>query len=249
MMTKTSHQLNALRKPTARQTKIDKLFEPDKNGCSRWVSREEVEKSELNPGRNGNGRYGIYFSDKRYVWDVAKDTSQRGYPVKMYRTIGFADNQAGTCNIRDDIKKHYRGKPCSACCFYGPPESMVVDHKNDLRNDPRVLDLKTQRPDDFQSLCERCNLRKREVCKKMRETGKRQGATQIHCNAAFLGVDFTSGDDTYDPDDVNATVGTYWHDPIAFRMKALQIRDEARDERRADVDPELFRMFESMNLE
>jgi hypothetical protein len=31
-----------------------------------------------------------------------------------------------------------------------------------------------------------------------------------------LGIDFVQGDETFDPNNVNATVGTYWHDPVYF---------------------------------
>ncbi len=33
---------------------------------------------------------------------------------------------------------------------------------------------------------------------------------------AIFGVDFTEGDETYDPEDINAMKGTFWYDPIAF---------------------------------
>lgn len=239
----TQVKTKAARKPTERQMKIDKLFEPDNDGCSRWVSREEVENTDLKPpGRNGNGRYDTYFEDYRYVWEAQKIKKTN----MAWRMVGFAYAQ-GSRDVRADIKNHFKGKPCVAC--NQTKKNMVVDHKNDLLNDPRVLDPKTQRTDEFQSLCQRCNLSKREVCKKMRNTGKRQGATQINGELALLSVDFISGDETYDPDDVNATVGTYWHDPIAFRTRALEIRDEKRDRQRADVDPELFRLFETMTLD
>ena len=52
-------------------------------------------------------------------------------------------------------------------------------------------------------------------------TGKRYGATQIPQIACF-GIDFISGDDTFDPDDPDAMVGTYWYDPVEF-MKQLKL--------------------------
>jgi hypothetical protein len=33
---------------------------------------------------------------------------------------------------------------------------------------------------------------------------------------AVFGVDFLEGDESYDPADPHAMVGTYWYDPVAF---------------------------------
>jgi len=49
----------------------------------------------------------------------------------------------------------------------------------------------------------------------MKREGKRYPATNIPAWKA-IGVDYTSGNETYDPADPNATVGTFWHDPVAF---------------------------------
>ena len=39
------------------------------------------------------------------------------------------------------------------CIVCGSASDIVIDHKNDLYNDPRVLNSDTQVPDDFQTLC------------------------------------------------------------------------------------------------
>jgi hypothetical protein len=31
-----------------------------------------------------------------------------------------------------------------------------------------------------------------------------------------FGIDFVVGNDTFDPEDPNATIGSYWHDPVYF---------------------------------
>ncbi len=112
--------------------------------------------------------------------------------------------------IREDIKKYHKGFPC---CICGSGKT-VCDHKNDLYNDDRVLNSDTQTKEDFQSLCNKCNLRKRAVSNKMKSENKRQPPPPFIRDC--YGIDFTQGDETFDPDDVNATVGTYWHDPPAF---------------------------------
>lgn len=114
--------------------------------------------------------------------------------------------------IRRDIKLYYSKKPCCVC---GSTNDLECDHKNDLYNDPRVLDINTQTFDDFQSLCKHCNDQKRQICKKTKETSKRYGATNITSMASF-GIDFVEGDEHFNIKDVNAMVGTYWYDPEYF---------------------------------
>jgi hypothetical protein len=104
------------------------------------------------------------------------------------------------------------------CVVCGSRSDLVTDHKNDLYNDLRVLDRKTQTIEDFQCLCNHCNLQKRQVSKVTKETGKRIGATTIPSLAIF-GVDFVEGDENIDESDVNAMVGTYWYDPVEFMKK------------------------------
>ena len=36
-----------------------------------------------------------------------------------------------------------------------------------------------------------------------------------------FGINFINGDETYNPDDVDAMKGTYWYDPVAF-MKGIK---------------------------
>jgi hypothetical protein len=113
--------------------------------------------------------------------------------------------------IRDDIRKAICSKPCVVCVT----SKTVCDHKNDLYNDPRVLNTATQVLDDFQPLCNHCNLQKRQVVKETRATGKRYSAKNIPIVALF-DIDFISGTEEYDSDDPNAMVGTFWYDPVAF---------------------------------
>jgi hypothetical protein len=114
--------------------------------------------------------------------------------------------------ISRDIKNYHLQSPCITC----GTNKTICDHKNDLYNDPRVLDIKTQLKEDFQPLCNNCNLRKRAVSLKTVKDKKRQPPPP---SIRLLGIDFTQGDENYDPNDINAMVGTYWYDPIAFMTK------------------------------
>ena len=55
---------------------------------------------------------------------------------------------------------------------------------------------------------------------KMKETGIRYGATNIPILKMF-GIDYIHGDTSYDINDPNTMVGTYWYDPVKF-METLQ---------------------------
>ena len=202
---------NKTKKLTKTQKDIDQLFKPNDNGISEWVKKKDIEKiNTLKWGSNGVFRHGIFKNDNRYLWEK--------FPIKgkieKIRTAGFNDDYLNghTRPIRDDISKYHKKNGCVVC---GSMSDLVADHKNDLYNDPRVLDTKTQTIDDFQCLCNHCNLQKRQIAKKTLETGERYGATNIPSLAIF-GIDFIEGDKTFNKDDKNAMIGTYWYDPIKF---------------------------------
>ena len=197
--------------PTWKHAEIDNIFQPDAKGVSQWVSRETLDASVLNWGNNGVGRHGIYFGDKRYLWE-----KQGKRKIHALRTIGFSENilYGAERPIREDIHKFHKQQGCVVC---GSHSDLVTDHKNDLYNDPRVLNRTTQTIDDFQCLCNHCNLQKRQVSKTTLETGVRFAATNIPSLAPY-GIDFIQGDDTFDPSDPNAMVGTFWYDVVAFHQ-------------------------------
>ena len=203
----------SLDKLSKKQMEVERLFSPDIDGKSRWVSRKEISENEiLDWGKNGAARHGVYFGDRRYIWEK----EGKGM-IKALRTVGFSDNElyGASRPIRPDIEKHHKAMGCVVC---GSRSDLVTDHKNDLYNDLRVLDAKTQTIDDFQCLCNHCNLQKRQISKKTKEIGKRIGATTIPSLAIF-GIDFVEGDESIDESDVNAMVGTYWYDPVEFMKK------------------------------
>lgn len=114
--------------------------------------------------------------------------------------------------IRKDIRLYYKKQPCCVC---GNKSNLICDHKNDLYNDNRVLDTKTQLLSDFQSLCNSCNLQKRQINIQCINTKKRFGATNIPMLRIF-NIDFISGNEDFGINDINAMVGTFWYDPICF---------------------------------
>ena len=203
---------------TSKQIAIDNVFKPDLDGRSEWISDITLrESSELKWGNNGHSRHGIFFGDTRYNWE--KEPKQG--TIKALRMVGFSDETkliSSERPIRLDIRAHHKTTGCVVC---GSRSELVIDHKNDLYNDLRVLNIATQTLNDFQCLCNHCNLQKREVAKKTRETGKRYKATNIPSIALYK-VDFIKGQEDFDNNDINAMVGTYWYDPIAFTKFCME---------------------------
>jgi hypothetical protein len=203
-------------KKSTKQIEVDTVFKPNEEGISEWIVRDILNNNPiLKWGNNGIGRHGIYFGDNRYIWE-----KQGKDKIKALRTTGFSDKHLYGAQrpIHNEIDKFYKSQCCVVC---GSSSDLVTDHKNDLYNDTRVLDRKTQKKEDFQCLCNHCNLQKRQVSKYTKEQGKRYGATNILSFACY-GIDFISGDESFDPNDVNAMVGTYWYDPVEFVKVALE---------------------------
>ena len=136
----------------------------------------------------------------------------KGATVEYIQFFGMADTEIIDKGIRSDIRNAINKRPCVHC---GIKEEIQCDHKNDLKNDPRVLKTKNQTLDDFQPLCRSCNIKKRNALQYTKKNGVRYGASKI---LPGWMVDFTIGDETLDFDDPNWYKGTYWGDCVAFRQ-------------------------------
>ena len=208
-------------KLTKKQQEVDKLFMPNSQGISKWVLKKEIAENKLlNWGNNGAQRHGVFFNDDRYIWEKYPEKGA----IQKIRTNGYDDNHLNKSNrpIRKDIDKYHKEMGCVVC---GSKSDLVTDHKNDLYNDERVLHTITQTFEDFQCLCNHCNLQKRQVMKITRKTGKRYSAKNIP-QLKYLNVDYTKGNHELNINDKNTLIGTYWYDPIDFIQKALLIYKE-----------------------
>lgn len=135
----------------------------------------------------------------------------KGYTVEYIKFFGMADAEIIDEGIRSDIRNAICQLQCVHC---GIKEDIQCDHKNDLKNDPRVLLKETQTLDDFQPLCRSCNDKKRNALQYTKKNGVRYGASKI---IPGWMADFTIGDETLDFDDPDWYKGTYWGDCVAFR--------------------------------
>jgi hypothetical protein len=133
----------------------------------------------------------------------------------------------------------------AACVHCSSTNALVVDHKNDLYNDARVWDTDSQKKEDFQLLCNHCNLLKRTLTRGF-IAGIRGGEriSRIEppsCIVNPFKTKWITGDETILLDTENTTentrscrrlqglpfkvegiakdalVGTYWYDIRAFK--------------------------------
>ena len=157
--------------------KVDALFQPDKNGYSRKVSREEIENSNLTWSKNGNGRRNVYFGVQKYKW-IAK--RGKGNKVVALKLDGFNEsiilNQTIRKDIKDKLNELTRSNFAPDCLIPLVDKDKEIDHRWGRKDSPlysRINDTKEQTIDDFQLLSHSHNQFKREKCKKCTETNKR----------------------------------------------------------------------------
>lgn len=117
--------------------------------------------------------------------------------------------------INEKIKKEITSQSCVIC---GSNSDIVCDHKNDMYNDERVLNITTQKKEDFQPLCNHCNLQKRQIYKNEEKTNKLYSAKNIlrYNNYRF---EFPWEKKIFDKTDINCKKDTYWYDPVEFENK------------------------------
>lgn len=198
------------------------------NNGGTWTRKENIGKywKIITVKENGTFRYPGWTPSTEEKHEINSDfynhftPSKRGNRIQYIKIHGPNENNIQR-TINSRIKNYFIENNMMKCVVCGSCSDLQYDHKNDLYNDPRVLNVNTQEVDDFQILCRHCNDQKRNCMVKTRNTGKRYGATRIP-QLAYHGIDFIEGDETFDVNDINAMKGTYWYDPVEF-MKFLFI--------------------------
>lgn len=186
-----------------------KLAQPNKNGKSRWVSKNEF-----------IGEYAPLMFQNGADWCRKESTIAKYFYIKFDRSVtlgngvdrikldGFKKekDRIGSQAIRSDIKKFYKEKHC-VILYTSKPE---VDHKNGWKNDTS-MNIKTQKFEDFQPLSKSANDAKRQFCKECRRTGKR-------FDAKLLGypMSYYKGNEKHNGHS-DGCIGCFWYDPLEFR--------------------------------
>lgn len=213
------------------------------NNGTRIIHRNEIRGTKYDWGDNGIGNrfakkqynYGvIYFNKKTKVYSENDDDiipndllieffkNNKFINLSSNKVIGiyiFSKKNQGTETrpIRPDIKKYMYNNSCVVC---GCTSEIVCDHKNDLYNDFRVLNIKTQTLEDFQSLCNHCNLQKRQICRDESNENKIYSAKRIITYKKYP-FEFPWEKKCYDKNDINCKRDTFWYDPIEFNIKII----------------------------
>jgi hypothetical protein len=208
------------------------------NNFTRIISRDELRNTILDWGDNGIGdrfankqyNYGCIYSNKKVkIYSENDDKISETILNEFYNIKNIKGNQIIGIyifskkinlinrNINNNIKKIIHNMSCVVC---GSNSDIICDHKNDLYNDERIINTKTQVYDDFQPLCNHCNLQKRQILKIETSTQKIYSAKNIPTFKVYP-FEFPWEKKIFDKNDINCKKDTYWYDPIEFNIKIL----------------------------
>ena len=183
------------------------LANPDKNGKSEWipVSAFKEKYSDLAFGNGASWARKESSLAKKYIIEFDKSRSP-GPSIDAIRLNGINNNRTSQY-IRNDIKKVIKSKKCVVLGTSNPE----VDHKNGMKNDPRVMSAEGQNISDFQPLSKAANDAKRQFCKECIRTGVRFDAKKLG-----YPISYYEGKANHNREK-DACKGCFWYDPIEFR--------------------------------
>ena len=225
--------------PTSKDEIIE-IVKKASNQLTRIIPTVEIKEKyiELDWGGNGVGdrfankafNYSIIYGNKKTRLYSESEMQDEVVPSQLLSDFLERNRGSGSqCigifihSLRTNIqtrpieKKIHKTITSLSCVICGTPKT-ICDHKNDLYNDPRVLDSKTQRMDDFQSLCNHCNLQKRAVCVSETNNQRIYSAKNIPRYRIYL-FEFPWEKKAFDKTDIYCKNDTYWFDPVEFDRK------------------------------
>lgn len=170
---------------------------------------------------NGKTRTYSENGESDYIDDTLLNTFIENYKNELSSSgiIGIFPHSVRenieTRNIRADIKKKIKSQMCAMCDSY---KEVECDHKNDLYNDKRVMVLEEQLLEDFQPLCRRCNLQKRQHCVKEKTTNKLYSGKQSQRYKSYT-FEFPWEKKNFDINDPDCKKDTFWYDILEFDRK------------------------------
>lgn len=175
---------------------FESLANPDENGISRWVTREEWEAAGLKHTNGGDWNRSDGSLAKRYV--IEKQYSISGpRRIIAIRLNGFNTEEIRNHQIPAEIRAEVVARPSAILYVHSQNE---CDHK-----DGRYTEDGSS-IDSYQCLSKAENDAKRQHCKECRNTGCRFDATVLGYNTGW--VKGNAHSDTCE--------GCYWYNPIQF---------------------------------
>jgi hypothetical protein len=203
------------------------------NNFTKILSTNEIKEKykELYWGGNGVGdrwankkfNYSVIYSKKQPCLYSENDNDEMPTELlndflktnKGVGIIGIFVHSKRTNTQKRPINKDIHKEITKLSCVICETHNTICDHKNDLYNDTRVLNIKTQLVSDFQPLCNHCNLQKRQICKIEEQTEKLYSAKNIQ-RYQIYDFEFPWEKKIFDKNDINCKNGTYWFDPVEF---------------------------------
>ena len=204
---------------------------------TRIIHRDELRKyKKLDWGDNGIGdrwcgkkfNYSVIFANRHKTYSENEDDVIPSDAFEQFNQTN-ATGKAGIIGIfvhskrtyiikrpiRKDIDREIKKMPC-VCC--GSKSDLICDHKNDIYNDESVLDVNTQCIDDFQSLCNHCNLQKRQIFREETANNRIYSAKNLAPYRMYP-FEFPWEKKVFDVNDVHTKTDTFWYDPVEFNKK------------------------------
>jgi hypothetical protein len=135
--------------------KVIKLFKPDTDGKSKWVSVKDFATVELNWSKNGNARHGVFFNVSQLKWEKKEAVSST--TVTHLRTVGWNTKPTFNQRITPKVPKTVR----------------EIDHRYGNKTHPDYVAMYSavdQDPKNFQLIFSVLNSAKRQICKVCCET-------------------------------------------------------------------------------
>jgi len=200
------------------------------------IPREVIaEHNSINWGNNGIGsrwvggrfNYSIVYGNKHVkTYSESLDDKVPDEVLAAFQTTIRGNSAAGIFvhSVRENIitrpinKKIDAEIKKSSCVVCGTRSDIITDHKNDMYNDTDVLDTKTQEMDDFQPLCNHCNLQKRQIFRDETTNGRIYSAKNMQQYKMYP-FEFPWEKKAFDLNDITCKKDTYWYDPVEFNQK------------------------------
>lgn len=188
------------------------------NGIGNRWCKKQFNYAVIYSGKKKNKIYSINMEDtipQNILVDfVNEHKGERGI-IGIYVFSVKDKGQIEKRPISKKIRSHMLGRNCVSC---GSRSDIIPDHKNDLYNDERVLSSRTQTIDDFQPLCNHCNLQKRQVSKNEKQVAKIYSAKNLPKYQIYE-FQFPWEKKSFDIDSKACKEDTYWYDPVEFERK------------------------------
>ena len=223
---------------TSEKNEIEELVKRLSKNYSEIISRDVLrEHPKLDWGDNG---VGDRWANKKFNYTVVRNKTIKTYSenddvidadalsrfrlenAKMQGIIGIFVHSKRLNVAKRPIKKEIDRAVKKKCCVScGSRSEIICDHKNDIYNDENVLNINTQKENDFQPLCNHCNLQKRQVFKDETKNNKIYSAKNLEKYQPFK-FDFPWEKKAFNINDANTKTDTYWYDPVEFNNKVYQ---------------------------